>query len=261
VPDVQLGNAAGIGGDLYPDVVAAGGLPPAVSNALAANGSPLSAEEHDRTGGFPAYARVNAGDRFSQFYVASQERLFIVDFWGAGVCMAKGADANLGLIARAVDVWLRQRPRVRPFAEQYPFIQLSPRAEGYEDGTAVDAKWKIVLEDYAEDLPGLAALFAAAAREPRLRQLYPYISAYRLCFSRCTGYPYTYDCPIISAYPYRRAFSTIAPGGEELFVVSAPDGSKSQPVAAHVAVRLAVQQLPHDCGPARSGTAEDSAES
>jgi hypothetical protein len=204
---------------------------------------------------------VNAGDRFSQFYVASQERLFIVDFWSAGVCMAKGADANLGLIARAVDVWLRQGPLVQPFVEQYAFIGMRPGAEAFEDGTAVDAKWKRLLEDDAEALPGLAALFAAAAREPRLRQLYPYISAYRLCFSRCTGYPYTYDCPIISAYPYRRAFSTIAPGGEELFVVSAPDGSKSPPVAADIAVRLAVQQLPHDCGPTRSGTAEDSAES
>ena len=87
------------------------------------------------------------------------------------------------------------------------------------------------------------------------------MSVYRLCFSRCTGFPYTYDCPIISAYPCRRAFSTIAPGGEELLVVYAPEGTKSQPVAAHVAVRLAVQQLPHDCGPARSGTAEDGAES
>ena len=143
MPDVRLGNAADIGGDLYPDVVVAGGLSPAVSNAFVANGSPLAAEVHDRTGGYPAYARVNAGDRFSQFYVASQERLFIVDFWSAGVCMAKGADANLGLIARAVDVWLRQRPRVRPFAEQYPFIHMSPRAEAYEDGTAVEARSEI----------------------------------------------------------------------------------------------------------------------
>ena len=246
---VKLSNAAGIGGDLYPDVAAAGGLPPAVSNAFVANGSPLAAEGLDWTGGSPAYARVNAGDRFSQFYVASLERLFIVDFWSAGVWMAQGADANLGLVARAVDVWLRQRPLVRSFVEQYAFIGMRPGAEAFEDGTAVDARWKSFLEEPARHHLELAAPVAAAALEPRLRQLFPYTSMLTLCFSRCTGYPYTRDCP------------SITPRGEGLFVVCAPDGTISQPVAAHVAVRLAAQQLPHDCGPARSGTAEDSAES
>jgi Family of unknown function (DUF6193) len=44
----------------------------------------------------------------------------------------------------------------------------------------------------------LRPLLAAAARSDQLRNLFPFTSMNRLCFSRCSDYPYTMDCPCIA---------------------------------------------------------------
>lgn len=42
------------------------------------------------------------------------------------------------------------------------------------------------------------ALVAAAATRAELQGLFPFTSHMRLCFSRCSDYPYTFDCPCIA---------------------------------------------------------------
>ena len=45
----------------------------------------------------------------------------------------------------------------------------------------------------------LEPVVTVAAADPDLRELFPFTSMNRLCFSRCSAYPYTVDCPCISA--------------------------------------------------------------
>jgi hypothetical protein len=43
----------------------------------------------------------------------------------------------------------------------------------------------------------LDPLIAAARATPELADLFPFTSMNRLCFSRCSDYPYTFDCPCV----------------------------------------------------------------
>jgi Family of unknown function (DUF6193) len=47
----------------------------------------------------------------------------------------------------------------------------------------------------------LRPVIEAAFVTPELRALFPFTSMNRLCFSRCSEFPYTIDCPCIAAWP------------------------------------------------------------
>ena len=47
-------------------------------------------------------------------------------------------------------------------------------------------------------LKSLETVSAAAAANPELRRLFPFTAMTRLCFSRCSAFPYTTDCPCIA---------------------------------------------------------------
>ena len=85
-----------------------------------------------------------------------------------------------------------------------------------------------------------------AAADPALGRLFPYTSTFRLCFSRCTGYPFSGDCPLIVPDPAGEHFQVIG-----LWGAAAGGGD------AAMAVSLAVNQLPSECGAAMHGTAAD----
>jgi hypothetical protein len=89
-------------------------------------------------------------------------------------------------------------------------------------------------------------IIKAAMKKPALKQLFPYTSLNRLCFSRTTGYPFTHDCPMIE------------PQGNGRYRVYMPD---SQEIigegTAGEAVEIAVNHLPSNCGAAVNGTADD----
>jgi hypothetical protein len=47
----------------------------------------------------------------------------------------------------------------------------------------------------------LRPVIESAFATPELRALFPFTSHNRLCFSRCSSYPYTLDSPCIAAWP------------------------------------------------------------
>ncbi len=68
---------------------------------------------------------------------------------------------------------------------------------------AIQARWESEL-DRLNRTPvdqALRRVFAAAAEDDSLRGLFPFTSMNRLCFSRCSDYPFTIDCPCIQATP------------------------------------------------------------
>ena len=67
----------------------------------------------------------------------------------------------------------------------------------------LEAAWEFLLASYAELQGQWGTMYqplgrAAFARQ-ELRRLFPFTSHYRLCFSRCSEYPYTIDCPAVDA--------------------------------------------------------------
>jgi hypothetical protein len=86
----------------------------------------------------------------------------------------------------------------------------------------------------------------AAMKRPELRQLFPYTSLTRLCFSRTTGYPFTNDCPMIEPQENGK-YRVYLPITQEVI----GEGT------AEEAVEMTIKHLPLNCGPAVNGTADD----
>jgi hypothetical protein len=86
--------------------------------------------------------------------------------------------------------------------------------------------------------PDLAALIEAAGAEPKLRQLYPFTSHFRLCFSSHTSHPWSVRAPSIE--PLRDDRFRVLRRSEVIEVTD----------TAAAAVALAVANLPAGLGPA-----------
>jgi hypothetical protein len=123
-------------------------------------------------------------------------------------------------------------------------VAVESKGTGPQPGQRVKAIVRIRDQALNEDWPERGALVEAAYREPKLRQLYPYISNYSLRFSTTTGQPLSPDCVVL----------TVGPGGP-YFVsgdwLKGPDVGEA--ATAEEAVSLAVRNLPAGIGPAVAG--------
>jgi hypothetical protein len=209
----------------YPEVRSSGSLRAALQDALTSAGSDLRVS--DPTEFFSStYARVESGSRFSQVYLAAKERLFLPDFWSDGVEFGTGATPDLEFLALAIHSWVSGSLRsTREMTDRFDWFTPRPSAEAFEAGTEVDWAWTRLIEDSSASA-ATRALIHRASQEPILRRLFPYTSMDNLCFSHCTGYPYTRDIPCLS-----------------------PHGDIETSLAS------LLRDLPTDCGPARRGTA------
>jgi hypothetical protein len=235
--------------DLYPDLKEKGGLKRALHCALEEIGSSLAVAELDKaTTTFVAFANVRKEARHSQVFIAAEERLFLVDFWNLGVQLATGRTSNLAEVAHAIDKWIARECNIDEL-QKFDFVQVSPLAHVYERSEEVEHRWQSYLSCTHERFPELVAFVTEAASRPKLRQLFPYTSLDRFCFSRCTGYPFTTDTPYV------------APLGEARYAVLNPSGELIGSGSAKQAVEMVIENLPRHCGPAVPGTAEDLAAS
>ncbi len=229
----------------YPDLDAAGGLATALQGALRSIGSPLTSAGLDPAVKFVVYARVEFGSRFSQIYIAAEERLFLFDGWNRGVCLLRGVTPTLVDLARVIDRWVGSDCTTAELSAAFEFVTPETRAAVYERGGEVEDRWQGYLSGIGEQFPELAELVAAAAQRPELRRLFPYTSLNTFCFSRCTGYPFTRDIPHVTPLPS---------GG---YQVAGPDGRVLGRGSGEEAAELVVRHLPPGCGQAVAGTAED----
>jgi len=191
------------------------------------------------------YARVESKTAFSQIYIGAEKRRFVFDLWRHGVSLANGATPEILEMARAIDEWITTDRTTSDLASAFPFVVASEDAAAYERGEAVEFRWqKYLVSDHWLDSE-LTTFAAAAAAEPRLRQLFPFTSMFTFCFSRCTGFPFTKDTP------------TVRSRGSGVYEVFSASGQSLGRGTAAEAAALVVAALPPDCGPAVAGTADD----
>jgi hypothetical protein len=236
---------------LYPELASAGGLAPALNALLAGLGTPVRAQGLDtllaRTGGgSPYWAWARHGRREAQLSVASEERRFHLSVMEGGLSLAQGGAETLAQVAQALEAALGRALPSRELCAQLPFLRRGPGADAIEAGPAgyTEARWQQLLAEHdPREVEG--SLIEACAREPALRQLFPYRSHATLGFSRCTGHPFSGDCPRIDPIP------------DGSYRVNLPDGRAERVRGAEEAARLAVAHLPAGCGPALHGTADD----
>ena len=107
----------------------------------------------------------------------------------------------------------------------------------------VEAGWQKVRDDGRVG----PELLEAAYAEPRLRRLFPWTGMGELHFSRCTGWPWTWDVPYIQ------------PAADGGYWVSGPRRSEVVGPAAtpQEAIAMVIERLPPNCGPAFVGTSAE----
>jgi hypothetical protein len=270
---------------LYPDILKAGSLAVAISKSLSDVGSNLLADATE-VNEFMPYARVEVGSRFSQIHLAGGRRLFLVDFWSEGVMFGNASADNLVDIARALHAWIAEKASIEKMSTLFKFFSPSEAGKAHETGVYVEHQWKSLLETWIAGQNPFKIrnrkqlsrflfslnlqqkiryingyfdylihsnrkytpipLIKAAMKKPELRQLFPYTSLTRLCFSRTTGYPFTHDCPFIEPQGNRR-YRVCMPASQEVI----GEGTVDE------VIDIVIKHLPENCGPAVSGTADD----
>jgi Family of unknown function (DUF6193) len=187
---------------LYPDVARVGDLPRALQAEFDTAGVAARAQHVPEPSWRYVGAQVSDAERKADVVMGIRERVFCLQFWARGVCMASGTTDDFPAAAAAMHAW-QSGTRVRQLVSTWPFLGTDGFAEAYErgDADAIDYRWRQYLDNPHRE-PHLAQLhpfIAMAFRESRLRALLPLTSHEVLGFSRTVGYPYSGDCPWIAA--------------------------------------------------------------
>ncbi|WP_208646737.1 DUF6193 family natural product biosynthesis protein [Micromonospora noduli] len=236
--------------DLYPEVVAAGRLATSLDAVAADHGLSLGSARTSEWSSPLTWASVPSGSPVRDDLTVSastDERRFSIEGWGQGIQLVAGTTDDLVEVVRAAHNWRSGMP-LHGIRRSVPFVMLTRRGEVVELGPArvVAAEWQWLRQRADEtDRPSHRALIEAAYDEPRLRQLYPYMSHSVLNFSTTTGYPFS-PSPV----------SLGALGSHSNFRVWGRSEVLGETATAAEAVAVAVSHFPADLGPAVAGRNE-----
>ncbi|MGV9294771.1 DUF6193 family natural product biosynthesis protein [Amycolatopsis sp. NPDC003676] len=174
---------------LYPDIAEASSFQIALQREFDRAGHDLEARLLSSPGWRDVAAVVHDEDRSVDVGMGSEERVFALQFWASGVQLAHGSTADLAAVAESIRIWLSGVP-VRQLNAACPFAEFSPWSEACERGEGIEFTWQQHLANpwQAARLRALHSFLAAAARQPRLRALYPFTSHDNLSFRPAVRY-------------------------------------------------------------------------
>lgn len=208
--------------------------------------SPLRVQEDETMDKIPlTYARVENENKFSQIYLAAKEKLYMPDFWRNGVCLANGQTSEISELVKAIDYWLLKDVSASELSEKFSIVKPNEKAKAFDENKEVEYAWNLYLND--ENFKELKDFVELAKEDETVGKLFPFTSLMRLCLSRCTGYPYTDDTPIIIPIPYEKG----------KYEVRRPDESVIGRGNAQEALNLLKENLPKNIEPAVKGTSDD----
>jgi len=231
--------------ELYPEIVEAGGLSYALNREFEKLNSNLRVIiDEDLTNKLPfSYSRVEHKNKFSQIYIAAEEKLYLPDYWREGVCLAHGKTEEIELVAESLDYWLTSEQKTNLLSERFKFVIPDKKAVIFDNNKEVEYTWNLILND--QNRKEIKNFVKLAIKDEILKTLFPFTSLMTLCFSRCTGFPYTYDTPTVS--PTLTGEYIIRLGHDKII----GQGSAIE------AIKIVKDNLPKDIKPAIKGTADD----
>ncbi|WP_343695399.1 DUF6193 family natural product biosynthesis protein [Flavobacterium sp.] len=201
-------------------------------------------------------------NKLSQITIEETGR-YTIDFWRNGVCLASGGTETVSEIAKALDLWFSQDITARLLCENFNFAKTDERATAFDENREIEFQWNLLLK---EDYWALKEFFVLAFKDPVVGNLFPFISLYTLCFSKCTGYPYDRsNLPYVTAKEFEVFAFQIGrsdkkeklPTNEKEFVVVAYNGEYLGEGNALTALKIVRENLPPDLKRARKGTSKD----
>jgi hypothetical protein len=235
---------------LYPELAAHGQLARAIQAAAAELGVDLGTvapSQRDPRRWARVDSRVSDREPLG-IGIGAVERWFLVSGWSRGVQLVSGATQYVEEVVRAAVAW-RRGASLSEIQEIASFVEVSDIARAHERGPAdaVTEKWGLLRAAWSSDdrFHFVADIIEAAYAAPVLRQLFPYTSHASLCFSTCTGFPFSDDVPRIDpreggGYVLRNRFM-----GD---VIGEADDAEST-------ITILLANLPDNVGPVVAGAA------
>ena len=248
-------KAAEVDPQFYPDINASGSLTSLIISILNKSSHQISPDDFEDI--FMFEAELFKGKRSAKVFISKHDRLFLIEYWSLDFPLAYGQSVNIDDAAKSVEWWVCAKPKLTEMKKEFPFIYYDSYSEDIERGKATELEWERIINWVEKDYPGLLEAAKTAYITPELRQLYPTICryTYSIFFHRCTSYPRLVDCPIISS---DKSGKLRVVSNEDLnYGFESEKYKGSQPLDADDAVRLVVDSLPENCGPAIYGTAFD----
>ena len=180
------------------------------------------------------------------------------DLWDRGVPAGRLSCSSLANTVAFLRAALAHDTSVGMIQSEMPFFRASESGLIQDKGrdAYLDYQWGELFRVLDENskyftFAQLYKLAQIASQMPELRQLRPYTSVGRFCFSRCLGFPFSYDCPSAQA---------IAEKQIQVYAASPMNEWHKNPVGignATEAAQMLADALPSNCGPAILGTADD----
>ncbi len=180
------------------------------------------------------------------------------DLWDRGVPAGRLSCSSLTDTVAFLRAALARDTPVGTIQSEMPFFRASESGLIQDKGrdAYLDYQWQElfkILEENSEFFmfAKLYKLAQIASETPKLRQLLPYTSVGRFCFSHCLGFPFSYDCP---------SAQWMGENQIQVYGASGMNGWHNHPVGignAHEAAQMLADALPPNCGPAILGTADD----
>lgn len=250
---------------MYPELEKVGGLQNAINIEFQKINSILRVSQDIELDKIPlTYARIENGQKFSQVYIGTEEKLYLPDFWKEGVCLAHGQTKNISTLAQVLDFWLCNDITTKELANNFFFVVPNDKAFAFDNNKETEYTWNLFLQDQSK--AELRDFVKLAIQDNTLNKLFPFTSLYTLCFSRCTGYPYDTDnLPNVTPKQFENFAQT--KGGKSItaqarnkveahFVVTKNKSEYLGEGNAEEALKIVKVNLPDNIQPARKGTTD-----
>jgi len=183
----------------YPELILKKNLTNVFDSEMRKINPELKIDPSDSKNPLPYYARFEKNEKSCQILLAKHKRAFLVDYWKQGILLANSGINKIKNAALSINEWIMKDNNFREFKEKYPFVIFTDIAEDFENNNEVDYSWKKYLKEIPEQHPELQNFVFEAYKNDTIKKLFPFMSLNNFCFSRCTGYPYTTDCPYVCA--------------------------------------------------------------
>lgn len=231
---------------MYLEIEKYGNINNALNSEFVKIKSPLRVQESESISKIPlTYALVEYRNKFSQIYLAAKKHIFLPDFWRDGVCLANGQTNELNELVTVIDFWLLNNVSTNELSETFTWVEPNNKAIAFDENREVEYAWNSYVQD--ENFKEFREFIKIAKQDEIIGKLFPFTSLMRLCFSRCTGYPYTYDTPIVIPIIDEKG----------TYEVRSNNGVIIGRGTAIQALMILKSHLPKNIKPAVKGTADD----
>ncbi|MGB0523902.1 MAG: DUF6193 family natural product biosynthesis protein, partial [Flammeovirgaceae bacterium] len=132
-------------------------------------------------------------------------------------------------------------------SQKFPIVIPNEKSSAFDENREVAYTWNSYLKN--DRFLNLRGFIKVAMKDEIVGKLFPFTSMMRLCLSRCTGYPYTNDTPIV--------IGMMIEGDKYEYEVQHPEGTLIGRGNAREALNILKKHLPKDIKPAIKGTVDD----